>query len=167
MTADLIARMESADAGSRDLDAEVAMALGWTRGEFGNWWTTYPNGQSVNRKTEPPLTTDLTTIVAEIERRLPGWGQGSEITDGDACAWLYPPKGQHGVVMTNAKTETLGRAAALLRATEVDWRALARETGEAVYLTAEDRKGIERALRASGTTVGTILPAPAQDTGEG
>lgn len=128
MTADLIARMESADAGSRDLDAEVAMALGWTRGEFGNWWTTYPNGQSVNRKTEPPLTTDLTTIVAEIELRLPGWEIGLDklsLEHRPGRAGISDP----GIIAIPqftgaAATMTLAAGACLLRAD-------ARETGEA------------------------------------
>ena len=68
MTA-LLTRLTTATAGSRELDAEVAMALGWQKvGTL--WWSPYrADGSSSGRVGSPPFTTSLDPAFAEVERR--------------------------------------------------------------------------------------------------
>lgn len=74
---DLLSRLSTAPAGSRELDAEVAIACGWEYrvAEIGGrrrrreiWFV--PGTECFD---PPPLTTDLTTIVGEIERQGFDW----------------------------------------------------------------------------------------------
>lgn len=80
---DLIAKLEAATEGSRDLDAEIAVSLSgdpeaWVVNPAPHsifspvpgWWRT---GNDESHKA-PDYTTSLDAIVGLIERKLPGWG---------------------------------------------------------------------------------------------
>ncbi len=133
VTADLIARLESADAGSRDLDAEMALALGWTRDThpptvLSNSYTRWehPNGATHYQLDggAPPFSRDLTTIVAEGERHgltLDQVQRGQLVEfDKDVYQVWWSTSVESGI----GKDLRCAAAASLLRA-------LARETGEA------------------------------------
>lgn len=87
MTAELIARLEAAEAGSRELDAEIYQALRYQRGQelgltrehIGVW--RHLGGGIVesqgSRDLAMPVTTSLDAIVALIEEKLPGWSIAS------------------------------------------------------------------------------------------
>jgi hypothetical protein len=71
---DLLSKLRSAEAGSRELDAEIALVLGW---QYRTPVWVSPTGAtffSLPRTTE--WTTSIDAIVALIEEKLPGRGHG-------------------------------------------------------------------------------------------
>lgn len=93
MTADLIARLESAGAGSRELSTEVFRALEpWSNPERFYCACTgaclpdspyYLGGCSA----KPRLTTSLDAIVEVIGEKLPGWTTDVHMADASPCTY--------------------------------------------------------------------------------
>lgn len=122
MTADLsalIARLEAAEAGSRELDAAVADVLfpRFTRdGEavpgFPGRWPFAPG--SAHDAEVTPVTTSLDAAVALAERVLPGWQVGMWTTKQNAVGSVLREDG--GAFDANASTPALALCIATLRA---------------------------------------------------
>lgn len=133
---DLIARLKSAEAGSRELDADLALAFNpkfsgwikhpnlkadspaWMQGEL------WPSAEEFNEwlirdgkpcsDYAPAYTTSLDAITALIGEKLPGW-TWEVVSEGLACL-----RGHHHAhlvtIGARGKTAPLACAAALLRA---------------------------------------------------
>lgn len=72
MTADLITRLEEAESGSRELDAEVCLLLDYGRRPHDTHWSwSIPDG-FVESSYPRPLTTSIDAAVALIREKLPG-----------------------------------------------------------------------------------------------
>lgn len=121
----LIARLEDAEVGSRELDAEIAAALdGWSG--FGLRTSQIegrPRG-SDRFSTPPHYTTSLDAALALVERVLPGWWPGFQKNRGSLerkrwAAWLDGPH-HSGVdaIEVSAATAPLALCIALLKALE-------------------------------------------------
>lgn len=115
---DLVARLEAAEAGSRELDAEIATeVLGWKWIEASHVWE-LPAGSSWSASRSrwgvPAYTSSLDAITALIGEKLPGWSW-SVGSDGQAAV-SSPPKGHYVAFGTVANTPALALCAALLRA---------------------------------------------------
>jgi hypothetical protein len=67
---DLLARLEVAEAGSRELDAAMAVVADKAERVIGHWRY---NAEGRAREVEP-VTTSLDAALALAERVLPGWG---------------------------------------------------------------------------------------------
>ena len=117
---DLIAMLEAAGEGSRELDGEIALLVGATidRDRFMRhppWWELegFPS-----RTTPWPFTASLDAIVALIERKLPEQFAGLQANRhpdrrADWSAWLEDGMEQHEA---RAETPALALCIALLRA---------------------------------------------------
>lgn len=134
--AQLIARLEAASEGSRELDGVVAILAGWfrvqprfTHNRKGGWIAPENligadnegrpqldslHGTTIHR--DPPrFTTSLDAIVALIERKLPGWHLQVEKHPGFCDATLWPsPDAPYW--LTHAATMPLALCIAFLRA---------------------------------------------------
>lgn len=106
---ELIERVEKATTGSRELDAEIARALGlipegpgWTESSPGIWHKNLRWGR-VNAEFDgvyspPSFTTSIDAALALVEAKLPGWSYGVAMRgdklrregcdDERAYAWL-------------------------------------------------------------------------------
>lgn len=137
MTADLsalIARLEAAEAGSRELDALVWKALN-PRGEIAikgagrpglvNWRCRIPGATIANSWTNPGrYTTSLDAALALAERVLPGWYFGvqqnryvSPDMPDNWSAYLSAPRAlDQGDIEGEAPTPALALCIAILRA---------------------------------------------------
>lgn len=115
MKPELIERLEAAEAGSRELDAEVFRALGWTdghnvHGPAKNWWLNPQTGEHVDQLER--VTTSVDAALGLIRERLPdsfvGFGNKSPRT---GCPFAHI-QGSVG----DAHTPALALCAAFLRA---------------------------------------------------
>lgn len=78
----LIEQLRAATEGSRELDAEIARHFGWFQRDDADdpiytrrvtlWWRNPEHPDQVYQS-PPSVTTDLSAIVALVEKRLPGW----------------------------------------------------------------------------------------------
>lgn len=126
MTADIIARLEAAERGSRELDGEIAKLFGWAvykyadkRRPEGFALAWFPPENVYGKKEPPEFTTSLDAIAALTAEKLPGtsrssFASGVEGMPCRACIWFVDGPESSG----NAKTEPLARCIALLRALE-------------------------------------------------
>lgn len=126
-------RLSAAVAGSRELDAEMAVGLGWTTdyaeslafvgNRTGKRWRNDERGFGWSQEsgdTPPPYTTDLTAIVEEIERRGLEWSVSGVppaiiAVGGRASAWVVA----HASLResdSEASTPALALCAALAKA---------------------------------------------------
>lgn len=76
---DLIAKLEAAREGSRELDCQIALAIGWTHDKRGRekqpWWR-YPGAPEWSRRGFPPsLSQSLDAALAEMPE---GYGMSIE-----------------------------------------------------------------------------------------
>lgn len=116
MTADLIARLESAEAWNRELDWSLAKMLAYPRADL--WpdveiWPPFVPG-SRSDKSIPAFTTSLDAITALIAEKLPGWTWEAS---NDGHAYLWSPDNDDAMVCgANAKTPSFALCIALLRA---------------------------------------------------
>lgn len=132
MTSDLIARLEAAEVGSRELDGEICAALGeqpeWATKNHAptqpQLWTDGKPGLHAREWLCPRYTTSLDTGLALAERVLSGWYVGVQAnryelmpTRDDWSAYLTRPKGARGSdIVADASTPSLALCAATLRA---------------------------------------------------
>ena len=114
---DLIARLEQAEVGSRELDRAVALALGWA---IKRW----PNGQGEDwRRIDGTLvlnTNFSTSLDAALTLVPTGWHWTVYDTDGlgrgYACAQVEPPEYSYEPISADAVTPALALCIACLRA---------------------------------------------------
>jgi hypothetical protein len=111
---DLIARLEAAEHGSRELDMAIAIALGWKE-ILAECWEA-PDEERTLHSAHPTWTTCLTTIMALIAKKLPGFAL-TGTTDYRGSTYFHLKHGNISVVAF-AKTEPLARCIAFLRAIE-------------------------------------------------
>lgn len=120
---DLIARLEAAEAGSRELDEKINDALcsaktriciaGLPDEQGGMWMYEFP-GHSASSALR--VTQSLDAALALAERVLPGFGWGAVQGSGErAKANVTPANADHGFTAT-AATPALALCAAILRA---------------------------------------------------
>ena len=119
---DLIARLEAAEAGSRELDSRIVYALdlaphGFWRipGVEHGTWAAAGNTTWV----APHYSTSLDAAMALAERVLPGWeGEIDFGRRGFACLHPEQPYPAHLEYNAEASTPALALCAAILRASE-------------------------------------------------
>ena len=139
MTADLsalIARLEAAEVGSRELGHEVLLALGWHRNQIGNFygplyqWSSPDHSPHLIRGDEdnlPNPALSLDAALALAERVLPGWNwtllsERERLANSDdprPYAGLKrrgPPMADEGYASASASTPALAFCIAILRA---------------------------------------------------
>jgi len=120
MTADLIARLEAAERGSRELDGEIATLIGWKE-ILAECWEAPDEACSLWHH-PPTFTTSIDAIAALTAEKLPGWSVSSALSQSHARAnvWRMSPisRGSFPPKHATAKTEPLARCIALLRALE-------------------------------------------------
>ena len=135
MLDDLIARVEAAEAGSRELDCMISVelrvlsphmdvapwAVNWT-GPYatkgGRVYLVHSDGSLGPNWTPPPLTTSLDAALGLVERKLPGICWGVEIGLGGFDAYVSRNRVGTGHWLSEAfgKTPALALILALLRA---------------------------------------------------
>lgn len=135
---DLIARLEQAGEGSRELDGKLARALGWhrveprfTRNKKGGWISpdeflgVYPDGAPVygqhgtSLHTDPPRwSTSCDAALALIGERLPGavWRLGFDPDDGSMKAEIVTAAPECRAVRANHDAPAMALCLALLKA---------------------------------------------------
>jgi hypothetical protein len=128
-TADLIARLEAAEHGSRELDARIMLMLRpelgvapYTQPDIGFWRAR--GGYRTVEVRAPHYTTSLDAITTLIAEKLPGWSGTADIVrsdraDGKFSAEVRPLAAEIGEdVEGNGKTSVLAVCIAFLRAIE-------------------------------------------------
>lgn len=139
---ELIAKLESAGAGSRELGHEVLLHFGWHRSHYGHFYGPLYQWSAPDRKPcliqgdedkLPNPTTSLDAALALAERVLPGWYPAVEprfFIDGEVVRWKatvirplwhqYTPISDwfERVENRTAATAALAVCAAILRTTE-------------------------------------------------
>ena len=130
MTADLsalIARLEAAEVGSRELDAHVEVAArafeaaktGLAREHWAVWRASSSGivGDGATQYASAPVTTSLDAALALAERVLPGWGFFlRKDKDGCNCGLLYPDAHFVTPGCGSSPTPALALVIAILRA---------------------------------------------------
>lgn len=128
----LITKLEHAEEGSRELDALVAIALGWTGHKelvvgamggnyYSNW---YKDAKGETRFELPEWTTCVSTALALVERELPGWVVANLGQSDDRSWWCELRNGYRTsfkkAVMSDLRmpSPALAICAALLKAKE-------------------------------------------------
>jgi hypothetical protein len=135
----LSTRIASAEVGSRELDAEIAVLDGWclhpnktyeaVQGDSGftcedcraNSWGNRSNNVHRQRLHDPvpTYTTSLDAALALAERVLPGWGfYLRQDKDGCGCGMVYPEYNSVTAGHFTAPTPALALCAAVLKAVE-------------------------------------------------
>lgn len=109
---DLIARLEAATEGSRELSDEVLVALWVTRDD--GW--VKPNGDVCEWGDEPNCTESLDDALGLVPE---GWGWMVEGRHGKGQATVYLTGDEHWPLLA-AATPALALCAAILRAKEAD-----------------------------------------------
>ena len=107
----LIEKLEGAEAGSPELDADVALQVGWTVHPGDNWIG--PHAEIA----VPDYTTSLDAALALAERVLPGWvwNMGNDLP----CwvhLWIDDRNYDGNPIKGDAATPALALCAAILRA---------------------------------------------------
>ena len=121
---DLHRALSEAESGSRELDADIELAMDYadaedTYNEGGGGFTVYGwNGKPKLRGRAAPYTTDLNAITCLIERVLSGWTyEGGKMASGLCWSRVWRPDRQIGLgIYGEAPTEALARAIALVSA---------------------------------------------------
>lgn len=117
----LAARVEQAQGPDRELDAEIARAIGWKESLSGRWWKP-PGGDDWNFVL-PPFTASLDAALTLVPE---GWIFAVHSGDdrGPPVAYCVPNMGRlpwpHWVDDINAATPALALTAAALRARAED-----------------------------------------------
>lgn len=112
MTAALISALEKASEGSRELDAEIALAVGWTQEKRGRelkkWWGSPPGSQyDWMRQSGPPR------FSTSLDAGLPGEDiYRVERVESPTERWW---KAYQGQCIGQGKTEALARRIAALK----------------------------------------------------
>lgn len=126
MTADLsalIARLEAAEVGSRELGHDVLLSLGWHRDQIGNFygplyqWSSPDHSPHLIRGDEdnlPNPALSLDAALALAERVLPGWQIGMWTTKQNAVGSVLRADG--GAFDATSSTPALALVIAILRA---------------------------------------------------
>lgn len=116
--AELIARLEAAEVGSRELDAYVECAShGWNLVGWNAGWYLAEVGGAVQQMSPPlPCTTSLDAALALAERVLPGCRCIAE-RDHDGTGWACVRASEDSErFMTDAHTPALALCISILRA---------------------------------------------------
>lgn len=123
MTADLsalIARLEAAEVGNRELDCEIARAMGWgvhNARRNGLWVVPFGEYDTCDPEAVFALgnyTTSLDAALALAERVLPGWQIGMWTTKQNAVGSVLRADG--GAFDATSSTPALALVIAILRA---------------------------------------------------
>ena len=112
--AELIERLEKAEGGSRELDAEIALLSGWKVFSGDNWIG--PGGDIA----VPAYTTDINAALELVEAKLPGILSRIEGNENYGAAALYRDRFHEScrIGVAVAKTRPLALVVALFKAIE-------------------------------------------------
>lgn len=115
----LISMLEKAEAGSRELDAEIGIAAGFAERRKGNVYKLSEAGSTLELYWPAPFSTSLDAAVALVELLLPGqeWSVGSNQPDiGEP--WARIRTAPLRSLEESAATPALALCLALLKALE-------------------------------------------------